>query len=99
MLPRSHSSTDGGSTNPVWRSTSRKLHIRPLPWCTNQRAMPHYGLDRTKSDRLLDEPKRTIDARQSEGFDAARKTVETNAGADSKSPSSTMLPPRPKKAS
>ena len=53
MLPRSHSSTDGGSTNPVWRSTSRKLLIPPLPWCTNQRAMPHYGLDRTKSDRLL----------------------------------------------
>jgi len=31
----------------------------------------------------LDELKRTIDARQNEGFDAARKTVETNAGADS----------------
>src|SRR6266851_3508427 len=30
----------------------------------------------------LDELKRTIDARQSEGFDAARRIVETNVGVD-----------------
>ena len=34
-------------------------------------------------DVKLDELKRTVDARQNEGFDAARKIVETNVGAES----------------
>jgi hypothetical protein len=49
----SHSSADGGSRNPVCRSTSRKLLIPHPPWYTSPTNLPHHGSAPLKSDRLL----------------------------------------------
>src|SRR5512139_2706236 len=57
----SHSSTDGGRRNPVWRSIVRKLFIGTTfaameNHCTD--SIPNYPV---KSDRLLVEPVEMVD--------------------------------------
>src|ERR1700747_1799774 len=55
--PGSHSFTEGGSRNPVSRSTSRKLLIPPLPLVHQPPSHTTlWGQTAPKSDRLLGSP-------------------------------------------